>query len=334
VYQPAEHILWDAWFVEVDGIHHAYYLQAPKGLADPEQRHAMAEVGHAVSRDLVTWEERGTAFSQGRPGSFDDGSVWSGSVAVHDGLAHFFYTGISRAHGYTLQRIGHAVSDDLDRFVRVTTEPILDADPAWYATTGGPDGNLHWRDPHPVIVDGRVHLYITARSNRGPWDERGTIALATSDDWRHWIVHPPVAELGHFWMMEVPQVLERADRWWLVASASAAWHSQRRRGAGAGDAHGGLVVYVADAPTGPYRPARDAFLLGDPLGSHYTGKIVATPDGDRLVASRFLDATGAFVGELSDPLAVEWRADGPHIDAAPLAGRVTVPEAEGRCRSA
>ena len=119
-------------------------------------------------------------------------------------------------------------------------------------------------------------------------------------------------------MMEVPQVLERADRWWLVASASAAWHSQRRRGAGAGDAHGGLVVYVADAPTGPYRPARDAFLLGDPLGSHYTGKIVATPDGDRLVASRFLDATGAFVGELSDPLAVEWRADGPHIDAAGL----------------
>ena len=147
MYQPAEHILWDAWFVEVDGIHHAYYLQAPKGLADPEQRHTMAEVGHAVSRDLVTWEERGTAFSQGRPGSFDDGSVWSGSVGVHDGLAHFFYTGISRAHGYTLQRIGHAVSDDLDRFVRVTTEPILDADPAWYETTGGPDGNLHWRDP-------------------------------------------------------------------------------------------------------------------------------------------------------------------------------------------
>jgi hypothetical protein len=37
-----------------------------------------------------------------------------------------------------------------------------------------------------------------------------------------------------------------------------------------------------------------------------------------LVASRFLDATGAFVGELSDPLDVEWRADGPHIDAAGL----------------
>ena len=59
MYQPSSHVLWDAWFLEVDGTYPAYYLQAPKGLTDPEALSQLADVlPHedfvVVPRELLT----------------------------------------------------------------------------------------------------------------------------------------------------------------------------------------------------------------------------------------------------------------------------------------
>ena len=56
----------------------------------------------------------------------------------HDGRRHLFYTGISRADGVAVQRIGVATSDDLISWER--GELLLEADPRWY-------DREHWRDP-------------------------------------------------------------------------------------------------------------------------------------------------------------------------------------------
>jgi beta-fructofuranosidase len=319
VYQPAEHLLWDAWFAFDGERHHAYYLQAPKTLADPEQRHGLAELGHAVSRDLRSWEERPTAFRRAPAPAWDDRAVWSGSVLVLDRVAHLFYTATSLAEGGVVQRIGHAVSANFDTFVRTRPVPTLELDARWYEWEGGPYGHVHWRDPFAIVDGGRLHLFLTARAPAGTWDERGVIALATSDDWASWAVHPPVTEPGEFWMLEVPQILCRRGRWWLLASTAADWHAQRRQDRLAGvPRHGGLVVYVADRLTGPYRPASDAFFLGDEQGTYYTAKVIPTADGDRLVASRFYDDGGSFLGALSNPAPVSWYDDGPHLDLGQL----------------
>jgi beta-fructofuranosidase len=319
MYQPAEHLLWDSWFAFDGERHHAYYLQAPKTLADPAERHRLAEVGHAVSGDLRTWRERPPAFRPARPPAWDDRAIWTGSVLVHEQVAHLFYTATALADGGRVQRIGHAVSADFDTFVRVRPTPLLELDQRWYEYDGGPYGQVHWRDPGAVLDGGRLHLFISARAPDGVWDERGVIALATTDDWESWTVHPPVTQPGEFWMLEVPQLLRRHGRWWLLTSTSADWHAARRQERLADVARqGGLVVYVADRLTGPYQPVSDGFFLGDERGTYYTAKVIPIASGDMLVASRFYADDGSFLGALSNPATVDWGDDGPHIDVTHL----------------
>ena len=44
--------LWDFWTLQHQGQTHLYYLNAPRDIDHPEDRHKRARVGHAVSSDL------------------------------------------------------------------------------------------------------------------------------------------------------------------------------------------------------------------------------------------------------------------------------------------
>lgn len=70
-----------------DGVFHAYYQYAPSDAAGGGSK----MWGHATSRDLMTWEDRGPALLPDE--SFDCHGVYSGSALVHDGLVSMFYTG-------------------------------------------------------------------------------------------------------------------------------------------------------------------------------------------------------------------------------------------------
>jgi len=48
--------LWDFWTLQHQGQTHLYYLNAPRDIDHPEDRHKRARVGHAVSSDLKNWE--------------------------------------------------------------------------------------------------------------------------------------------------------------------------------------------------------------------------------------------------------------------------------------
>ena len=110
VFIPKEHYLWDFWLVSPDewrdarALYHLYYLQAPRSLHDPDLRHRVATVGHAVSPDLRRWMHRGTVLEAGLPGSWDDRAIWTGSVTIRDGLAYMFYTGLSQADRAPVQK--------------------------------------------------------------------------------------------------------------------------------------------------------------------------------------------------------------------------------------
>ena len=59
VFIPEQHYLWDFWLVsphewgDPRALYHLYYLQAPRTLRDPNMRHGVATVGHAVSHDVA-----------------------------------------------------------------------------------------------------------------------------------------------------------------------------------------------------------------------------------------------------------------------------------------
>ena len=74
--------VWDFWLVRDGKDYHAFYLQAPRSLGDPELRHLNASIGHAISKDLRYWHVLPDALNAGRrgPGTIAPSGpgVWSG----------------------------------------------------------------------------------------------------------------------------------------------------------------------------------------------------------------------------------------------------------------
>jgi beta-fructofuranosidase len=310
-----DRLIWDFWFAprKPGEPYHVFYLQAPRDLPDPEQRHVIASVGHAVSSDLINWTERPTALAPGSPGSWDDRAIWTGSIFERDCRFYWFYTALGLRDG--VQRIGLATSTDpaLEHWERHQVNPILEADSRWYEKAdpalNSPEA---CRDPW-VCADPsteRYFMFFTARVNQGPIDGRGVIGCATSNDLIHWEQRAPVTEPSDFGELEVPQLFWFGGRWYLLFCT--AKHSAARIARqGPSAAWFGTHYLVSDAITGPYRLLTDEPLVGDAQGTFYAGRVVEDPNG-RLcfMAWRRLDEEGNFLGALSDPAPLESLPDG------------------------
>jgi beta-fructofuranosidase len=324
VFLPTDHLLWDFWFAprRPGEPYHLFYLQAPRKLPDPEQRHSIATVGHAVSTDLVHWAEKSTALVPDRLGSWDDRAIWTGSIVERDGRYYWFYTAINQRD--RVQRIGLVTSTypDLDQWERHPENPLLEADSRWYEKVDPAGGQWEaCRDPWIMAdpSDGTWWMFFTARANNGPSDGRGVIGCARSSDLVQWEQLPPVIESGEFGELEVPQVFALSGRWYMLFCT--AKHSATRLARRGLDSDWfGTHYLVADAFTGPYELLADDALVGDAPGTFYAGRVVEDPDGKLVfIAWRRLDDDGRFLGALSDPAPVELLPGGRfHVHAGAL----------------
>lgn len=302
--------VWDFWFAHDGDEVHVFYLQAPRSLGDPELRHHNATIGHAVSRDLRSWEVFPDALGPGADGEFDSLATWTGSVVRHAGEWHMFYTGVSRAEEGKVQRVGVATSSDLVTWTKQGM--LLEADPRWYERLHAGVREEAWRDPwvwHEPST-GRFHMLLTARANHGPIDGRGVVGHAVSDDLRTWEALPPVSEPGEFYHLEVPQLVHLGGAWRVAFCLTAADHSSARRARPGFVAEGGTHVLTGAGPLGPFELEEGPFLLGDPHASLYAGRFVEHDGAWFLMAWEHVDVDGAFVGRLSDPMPVSVGADG------------------------
>lgn len=304
--------LWDFWFARDGASYHVFYLQAPRSIGNPDERHWNASIGHAVSRDLRRWTVLPDALGPGEPGAWDDRSTWTGSVLRSGDRWHLFYTGVGSRDDGRVQRIGAATSDDLVHWRKDPAGPLLQAHPRWYEQLDlGAWHEEAWRDPwvfwNPSTHDYR--MFLTARARSGPPDGRGVVGHARSGDLRHWEVLPPLTRPGDYGHMEVPQLAERDGRCYLLFSVYEWAHARLRRRRAV--AVCGTHYLVADDPLGPYEALTDEFLAADPHGSRYAGKIVEGPDGHWVYLSFSQYPEGReFRGELSDPCAVTVTPDG------------------------
>jgi beta-fructofuranosidase len=308
--------LWDFWLAQDGPDYHIFYLQAARSLGREELRHWHVSIGHAISHDLRNWEVLPDALRPSSVGSgaWDDYTTWTGSIIRHASRWHLFYTGAQRAEEGLVQRIGLATSEDLIHWQKHPASPLIEADPRWYELL---DLNLWhdqaWRDPHVLQhpQTGEFHALITARANVGPPDGRGVIGHAVSQDLLTWQVRPPVVGPGDFGYLEVPQWLAISGRYYLVFSASADVHSARWRQRTGRRPKTGTYCLVSDEPLGPYRTLDDAPLVGDEIGSYYSGKLVQDPGGNwQFLAWRLYTPTGEFIGDLPDPMPVKIAANG------------------------
>ena len=80
-------------------------------------RYGLMHWGHAISDDLITWEDRSVAISPE-----DESSCNSGSAIVHDGRIWLFYNATSSAGEETIRT---AYSDDGVCFTKPSENPVI-----------------------------------------------------------------------------------------------------------------------------------------------------------------------------------------------------------------
>ena len=303
--------VWDSWYVWDGERYHAFYLHASRALGDPIRRHRNPIVGHAISDDLTNWiVVRDAIAVSDEPDAFDSWTTWTGSVVRgDDGKWWMFYTGTSRGNGGDVQTIGAAVSDDLMVWQKVSSEPLVQADPTWYEKFS-PEiwHDEAWRDPWVfksntiVGTDGSEpwHMLITARSRTGQPRTRGVMGHATSRDMLHWTVRPPLSEPDQgFGQLEVFQfevvdgvpVLLFCCGWRELSPERLAVFGQR-------DACYSLSV-GADLSGIDFNRAKafEENLV-------YAARLIQGKDGGWNLIGFVNEVNGEFVGELCDPIPV------------------------------
>lgn len=307
-----DHWVWDFWFADDGERFHLYYLHAPRSLGDPHLRHRNARLGHAVSTDLRGWEDLGPCLLPSGGDAVDAHATWTGSV-VRDPAGGWlmFYTG-SRflrddSHA-NIETVAVAWSADLHAWTK-HPERSLSADPALYETLGHsvwPEEA--WRDPWvmPAPDGDGWWMLLTARSLDGPDElDRGVVGLARSADLRHWASAPALSGPGAgFRHLEVPQIIDiEGHRVLLFSCDTPALAGAREIG---GERGGVWAVELVDAG-GRIEPADARLLLDDSL---YAARAVRDRAGRwQLLAFRNLDASGAFIGGITDPMPLHWSAE-------------------------
>ena len=305
--------LWDSWFVHDGEEWHGYFLQAPKTIADPEQRHWHVSYHHATSDDLINWNSLGTCFKPSDGPAWDDGTTWTGSVVCgDDGKWHLYYTGTSKSENYKKQRIGHAVSDDLHNWQRVGDGQILDIDDRYEEFIEGRWHDRAFRDPFVFKnPDGEDWLMVfTARDpNVADTMEAGAIGFARSNDLYKWQLEDPLF-VGGAGELEVPQILKVGNKWICLFCTSARYWGESAVAA-AGPAKTGTHYLMSDHVTGPWEVAPGPVLDGADFAHNYAGRIIEDQNKLKLMRFRwFEEAGGEFVGNIPDPEIVEITADG------------------------
>jgi beta-fructofuranosidase len=309
--------VWDFWFVQRDEEHHLFYLQAPRALGDPALRHHNATIGHAVSADCHDWQVLPDALQPGVSGNWDDLATWTGSTIGYEGRWYMLYTGVNRAEGGLVQRIGLAASDDLVHWDKHPGNPVLEVDPEWYEVLDqGRWRDQSWRDPwlFRSPYEDLFHVLITARYCSGPPDGAGVIAHARSADLINWEILPPLTEPGEFAQVEVPQLLQLDGHSTIVFSCLAEDHSRARIDRLSAPGRTGTFAFSARTFLGPYLPS-DAPVAehNGRLGTLYAGKLLEGQPGEYSFMAFRGDGDRDFLGELTDLLPVRLGPNGHFV---------------------
>lgn len=301
------------FFLRASKVYHS-----PDGRKDlvrnPDGRHTRTSVGHAVSKDLFSWDVCEDVLAPSEYEAFDDLATWTGSVVKGpDGFWYMFYTGISYREGGLVQRIGLATSDDLFRWEKRKDFAPLAADSKMYEKLGESTWpNETWRDPwvFPDTEGDGWHMFVTARAKKGADDDRGVVGHAFSYDLLNWEIRPPLSEPGSgFGDLEVTQMTMVDGKPILLFSCLSREFSIVRRAAGkAGGGNGGVWAVPSDSVLGPFDILNAQLITDHKL---YSGRMVQCHDS-RVAFLAFAndDDNGNFVGHVADPMSVAWQADG------------------------
>lgn len=131
--------------------------------------HSYKEWGYFTSKDLLNWEEMGTALL---PDTLEDAyGVYSGSALVSDGNLELFYTGNTKFDGLRKSFQKTAVSSDGKTFIKSQSN-----------LTTPDEFTEHFRDPKVFKKGSDYFMIVGGQLKNG----QGAIALYSSDNRELW----------------------------------------------------------------------------------------------------------------------------------------------------
>ncbi len=309
-YSPDGKILWDSWFIKTNSVYHLFYLQADR-IDGVDYRYSNAiSVGHATSKDFFAWKQLPDALKFSVGDYWDNKDIWSGCIAEKDGVYYLYYTGKNDSlYNENIQKIGVAVSKDLNIWTKYSENPILEADLKYYNMSNGKNaiGNIDaWRDPYVFkdIASDKRYMTISARINNGSNEYNACVALAESDDMIHWNVLPPIFSPGVYDEIEVTKIIYYNKYYYLFFSTHAS--NYKPEFAMQNGTHEGLHCYYSDSLFGGYKPVNGNGGVLKNMYNVYNIRILNL-DGDGFIGIGCLnlDKDGNFIGKLAHPVKIQ-----------------------------
>ena len=171
--------------------------------------------GHAVSQDLIHWEEcQPVLFPEEIYENDQRGGCFSGSVIEHEGRLYAFYTAVARDAESGLIRSQQCLawSDDGYQFKKYQKNPIIPESPS---------GSSDFRDPKVIFHKDRWQMLVGGTSgSASDMTSHGRIYLYHSKNLTHWeydgILYE--GEDGEGTMFECPDLFELDGKWIITAS--------------------------------------------------------------------------------------------------------------------
>ena len=297
----------DAWYYEAADAIHMFFLTMP-----PESKVDL-DIGHAVTRDLVNWEYLGLALTRGAPGSWDDKNLATGSVILRDGRYWMAFTGHKWDEPLFVQRVGMAVSDDLENWEKLSENPTSEADPSYYELESTGHRTLtHWRDPFLLDTGEEVVQYVCARRTDGDVTSRGTVGLARSTDMVRWETLPALEHDRMTEEMEVPQVYAINGRYYLVFCTHEIYLSASYRSRFPGHSFRSTdYSMVSDSPLGPFRMHGTGEIMTKAPPTWFYASQLVSFKGEWFLLGTVRDDAGRT--SISDPIPVVADETGIHV---------------------
>ena len=311
-YSVKKRYLWDLWFIRDKGRYHVFYLQSRK-TKNPEHRHnANVSIGHAVSKNLKKWKELETALKPGKKGAWDGLSLWTGDV-VKKGKKYFlFYTGRKdKRDRLWIQKIGLAVSDDLNNWKKYRENPILEADQRYYSMDNRKDklGKIAaWRDPFVFHENKKWYMLISARK-KGKKLYNSCVGLAESDDLINWKTKKPLFAPGRYDEIETPQIVKHNKKYYLFFGVPGenVYAPEWKKKVGFHTA--GLHCYYSDKLFGKYRPANGNGIVVEHAENIYDIRLLHKKGNNYFAIGWLNTDKGKFVGKMSAPFEIVIRGN-------------------------
>ena len=211
-HRPRYHFLPAAnWMNDPNGViywqgqYHLFFQYNPDGAW-----HDNMHWGHAVSEDLVHWQELPVAIAP-TPNSADQGGIFSGCMVDDAGTPTAFYTGVNDDYSVQVQCLARG-STDLQTWQKHPANPIISAVPSALGQT------RDFRDP--FVWRGERCWYMALASNIV--GVGGAVLLYRSQDLSNWHYAHPLyvgekARNGR--NFECPNFFPLGEKWVLIISA-------------------------------------------------------------------------------------------------------------------